>query len=89
MKKKLMGILIFCLLLCAFGTAAFAAEKEELPYYVTVNLTDNIVTVYEQDETGSSRMGAACAAPVKPTMPHIQIPPDPLMYSIQNQTKVF
>ena len=52
MKKKLMGILIFCLLLCAFGTAAFAAEKEELPYYVTVNLTDNIVTVYEQDETG-------------------------------------
>ena len=52
MKKKLMGALLFCLLLCAFGTMAFAAEKKELPYYVTVNLTDNIVTVYEQDEAG-------------------------------------
>ena len=52
MRKKLMGVLIFCLLLCAFGTTAFAEEKKEHPYYVTVNLTDNIVTVYEQDEVG-------------------------------------
>lgn len=52
MKKKFMGALVFCLLLCCFSVTAFSAEKQEYPYYVTVNLTDNIVTVYEQDETG-------------------------------------
>ncbi|WP_458408437.1 L,D-transpeptidase family protein [Anaerotignum sp.] len=50
MKKMILRGLLLCLLLCAFGTTAFAAEKH--PYYVTVNLTDNIVTVYEQDENG-------------------------------------
>ncbi|MBO5329541.1 MAG: L,D-transpeptidase [Anaerotignum sp.] len=53
MKKKMIGFLIFCLLLCSFGTVSFAAEKVEYPYYVTVNLTDNIVTVYKKDGTGN------------------------------------
>lgn len=52
MKKKMIGLLLFCLLLVCTAPAAMAAEKEEYPYYVTVNLTDNIVTVYEQDEAG-------------------------------------
>lgn len=52
MKKKWMGFLLFCMLLCTLSTTVFAAEKEKYPYYVTVNLTDNIVTVYERDETG-------------------------------------
>lgn len=50
MKKKLIGMFIFCLLLMSFGATALAAEK--YPYYVTVNLTDNIVTVYEKDDAG-------------------------------------
>lgn len=52
MKKKILVFLIFCLLLGSFGTSAFAAEKKEYPYYITVNLTDNIVTVYEKDAAG-------------------------------------
>lgn len=52
MKKKLTGIFLFCALLLSLAGTAFAAEKEVFPYYVTVNLTDNIVTVYEQDEDG-------------------------------------
>lgn len=52
MKKKIMGVLVFCLLLCCFSVTAFSAEKREYPYSVTVNLTDNIVTIYEQDEAG-------------------------------------
>lgn len=52
MKKKLLGLLIFCMLLGSFSTGAFAAEKKTYPYYVTVNLTDNIVTVYEKDAAG-------------------------------------
>ena len=52
MKKKILMFLIFCLLLGSFGTSAFAAEKKEYPYYITVNLTDNIVTVYEKDAEG-------------------------------------
>ncbi|MGN0134606.1 MAG: L,D-transpeptidase family protein, partial [Anaerotignum sp.] len=40
------------LLFCFAGTA-MAAEKETHPYYLTVNLTDNIVTVYEKDDTGA------------------------------------
>ena len=47
MKKKLLSLLMFCLLLCSMSTAVFGAEKEEYPYYVTVNLTDNIVTVFK------------------------------------------
>lgn len=50
MKKRMLGALLFCLLLSCFGGTAMAAEKH--PYYVTVNLTENIVTVYEQDEAG-------------------------------------
>ena len=52
MKKKLIGLLVFCLLLCSFGTVSFGAEKTVYPYYVTVNLTENIVTVYEKDSAG-------------------------------------
>lgn len=51
MKKRICGILLFCLLLVCFGGTALAAEKH--PYYITVNLTENIVTVYEADETGA------------------------------------
>lgn len=53
MKKKIIGMLLFCMILFCFTGTAFAAEKEGFPYYVTVNLTDNIVTVYEQDEAGN------------------------------------
>ena len=49
MKKKLIGFLVFCLLVCSLSATSFAAEK---PYYITVNLTENIVTVYEKDTTG-------------------------------------
>ena len=52
MKKKLLSLLMFCLLLCSMSTAVFGAEKEEYPYYVTVNLTENIVTIYEKDDAG-------------------------------------
>lgn len=52
MKKRIFGILFFCLLLFCFGGTAMAAEKETHPYYITVNLTDNIVTVYEKDDAG-------------------------------------
>ncbi len=52
MKKKLLGVFLFCIMLVCMTGTAFAAEKEKYPYYVTVNLTDNIVTVYEKDETG-------------------------------------
>lgn len=53
MKKRIFGALLFCLMLFCFAGTAMAAEKEEHPYYITVNLTDNIVTVYEKDETGN------------------------------------
>lgn len=46
---KRWGLLFLVLLLC-FGTTAFAAEKK--PYYITVNLTKNIVTIYEKDKAG-------------------------------------
>lgn len=52
MKKIILMFLIFCLLLGTLSTSVFAAENKEYPYYVTVNLTDNIVTVYEKDEAG-------------------------------------
>ena len=51
MRKAILGSL-FCLLLFCFGTTAWAAEKQ-LPYYISVDLTDNIVTVYEADDTGA------------------------------------
>ena len=53
MKKKLIGLLIFCLLFSGFGINAFAAETKTYPYYITVNLTENIVTVYEKDHAGN------------------------------------
>lgn len=53
MKKRIIGMLLFCVLLVCAVPAAFAAEKDAYPYYVTVNLTDNIVTVYEKDEAGN------------------------------------
>ncbi|MGM9916170.1 L,D-transpeptidase family protein [Anaerotignum sp.] len=53
MKKRIFGALLFCLMLFCFAGTAMAAEKEEHPYYITVNLTDNIVTVYEKDEAGN------------------------------------
>lgn len=53
MKKRIFGALLFCLMLFCFAGTAMAAEKDEHPYYITVNLTDNIVTVYEKDETGN------------------------------------
>lgn len=53
MKKWSFGILIFCLLLFCSGGTAFAAEQKSSPYYITVNLTANVVTVYEKDATGS------------------------------------
>ncbi len=53
MKRKILIFLIFSLLLGSLGTSAFAAEEEIYPYYITVNLTDNIVTVYEKDTEGN------------------------------------
>lgn len=50
MKKKVLKVLALIFLLSCFTTTTFAAEK--YPYYVTVNLTDNIVTVYEKDAAG-------------------------------------
>ncbi|MGN0135527.1 L,D-transpeptidase family protein [Anaerotignum sp.] len=52
MKKRILGVLFFCFLLFSFAGTAVAAEKTEYPYYITVNLTDNIVTVYEKDSAG-------------------------------------
>lgn len=52
MKKRSLGVLVFCLLLFGLGGTAFAAEKNSKPYYITVNLTANVVTVYEKDAAG-------------------------------------
>lgn len=52
MKKRIIRGLLFCLLLCSLSVTAFAGEKEKHPYSVAVNLTENIVTVYEKDEKG-------------------------------------
>ena len=52
MKKRIIRGLLFCLLLCSLSVTAFAGEKEKYPYSVAVNLTENIVTVYEKDEKG-------------------------------------
>ncbi len=52
MKKKLGSLLLLCvLLLCA--VPAREARAADLPYYVTVNLTENIVTVYGRDASGA------------------------------------
>ena len=53
MKKRSLGILVFCLLLFGLCGTAFAAEKTKSPYYITVNLTANVVTVYEKDAAGN------------------------------------
>ena len=52
MKKRMLGWLLFCLLL-ALPTGAWAEEKT--PYSITVNLTKNIVTVYEQGADGMKK----------------------------------
>ena len=52
MRKKVLVLLMACLMMFGMGATAFAAPKEAYPYYVTVNLTDNIVTVYEKDAAG-------------------------------------
>ena len=41
MKKKWMGILLFCMLLCTFSTTAFAAEKGKYPYYMSETVVDS------------------------------------------------
>lgn len=51
MKKRLQ-ILSVCLLLLGFLLPQ-QAEAAQYPYFITVNLTKNIVTVYERDETGA------------------------------------
>lgn len=53
MKKRSLGILVFCLLLFGLCGTAFVAEKTKSPYYITVNLTANVVTVYEKDAAGN------------------------------------
>ena len=53
MKKRIFGALLFCLMLFCFAGTAVAAEKEEHPYYITVNLTDNIVTIYVTASLGT------------------------------------
>ncbi len=52
MKKRILGWLLLCLLL-AFPTGAWAEEKTL--YSITVNLTKNIVTVYEQGADGTKK----------------------------------
>lgn len=52
MKKRKLGILLFLLLSLCFGSTTFAASNTQ-PYYLTVNLTDNIVTVYGKDTAGN------------------------------------
>lgn len=53
MKKKWIGVVLFCMLLLCMAPTALAAEQKDYPYYVTVNLTKNIVTVYEKDAAGA------------------------------------
>lgn len=51
MKKKYLGI--FLALVMFFNVVpTFGQEEGSLPYYIKINLTDNIVTVYDQDEAG-------------------------------------
>lgn len=53
MMKKIIQLIALCLVMATAISlqVAYAAEKE-YPYYITVNLTQNIVTVYEEDNTG-------------------------------------
>ncbi len=50
MQKKILGILLAAVLL--LPCAASAKETDTHPYRITVNLTDNIVTVYRKDSAG-------------------------------------
>lgn len=50
MHKKILGILLAAVLL--LPSAASAKETDTHPYQITVNLTDNIVTVYRKDSAG-------------------------------------
>ena len=47
MHKKILGIFLAAVLL--LPCAASAKESDTCPYRITVNLTDNIVTIYEKD----------------------------------------
>ncbi|WMI80549.1 L,D-transpeptidase [Anaerotignum sp. MB30-C6] len=50
MKKRFLGMLVFFLSLT--WLVPIYAGAESYPYYITVNLTQNIVTVYNMDEEG-------------------------------------
>lgn len=50
MHKKILGIFLAAVLL--LPCAASAKESDTCPYRITVNLTDNIVTIYEKDSAG-------------------------------------
>lgn len=52
MQKKLLRILVF-LLSFIWVVPIYAGGEETYPYYVTVNLTQNIVTVYNKDKEGN------------------------------------
>ncbi len=51
MQKKILGILVFIISLT--WIVPLYAKEEAYPYYITVNLTQNIVTVYNMDEEGN------------------------------------
>lgn len=51
MHKKILGIFLAAALL--LPCAALAKETDTPPYRITVNLTENIVTVYRKDSAGS------------------------------------
>ena len=70
MKERSLGILVFCLLLFGLCGTAFAAEKTKSPYYITVNLTANVVTVYEKDAAGNYTNGAHYTGMCGGSTPH-------------------
>lgn len=54
MQKKFWGILVF--LLSLTWIVPVYAGGESYPYYITVNLTQNIVTVYNMDKEGNYKV---------------------------------
>lgn len=50
MKKKIWAV--FLILTIILGAIPVYGGNDKLPYYITVNLTDNITTVYGLDENG-------------------------------------
>lgn len=53
MKKKIKGALLFCAALLCLLPAVVQAKETDYPYLLAVNLTENIVTVYERDADGA------------------------------------